>query len=50
MRYRLTATEGKVQIVNVKMDDIEFRSALEDVLKHQDLVRQLVHAVLVETQ
>ena len=46
----LTATDGKVQIVNVKMDDIEFRGPLEYMFKHDKVVRQLIYAVLVEAQ
>ena len=50
MRDRLTPAQGIVQIINVKMDDIELRSALEHTFQHQNLVRQSVHAVLVQTQ
>ena len=34
----------------MKMDDVEIRSALEDVFEHQDLVRQLIHTVFVHAQ
>ena len=50
VRYRLPATQGKVQIVNVKMDDIEFCGLLEHTFKHNSVVRQMVYAVLVEAQ
>jgi hypothetical protein len=38
MHYWLAATQGKVQKIDVKMDDIEFRCALEYMFEHQDLV------------
>ena len=50
MRYLLTTAQGKVQVISMKMDDVELRSALHDVFQHQHVVRQPVHAVLVHTQ
>jgi hypothetical protein len=50
MLYWLAATQGKVQLINVKMDDIELRGVLEHMFEHQDLMRHLVHTVLVEAQ
>jgi hypothetical protein len=39
-----------MQIVNVKMDYVELRGALEHMFERHDLVRKLIYAVLVETQ
>jgi hypothetical protein len=50
MCYLLTATHGKVQIVDVEMDDIEFWGLLEHTFKHDNVVRQVIDAVLVEAQ
>src|ERR1041385_5854501 len=50
VRDWLSATQREVQIINMKMDDIELRSALKHMLKHQDLVGQLIHAVFVQSQ
>src|SRR2546425_80755 len=50
MRYLLAAAEREMRIVNVEMDDVELRSALEHMFEHQDLVRQLIYAVFIEAQ
>src|SRR6266436_8059735 len=39
-----------MQIINVKLDDIELHSALEHMFEHQNLVRQLIYAVFIEAQ
>src|ERR1051326_7388597 len=46
----IAPAQRKVQIINMKMYKVELRCALKHMLKHQDLVRQLVHAVFVESQ
>ena len=50
MRYLLAAAQRKVQVVSMKMDDVELRSALQHVFEHQNVVRHPVHAVLIHTQ
>ena len=50
MRYWLAATQEKAQVMNAKIDDTELRGLLEHIFEHQDLMRHLVHTVLVVTQ
>ena len=50
VRHALTPAQREMQVIDVKMDDIEFRGALKDMLEHQYLIRHLVCAVLVQPQ
>jgi hypothetical protein len=45
--YKLAAREGKVQIVDMEVDDIETCGLFENQSQHQDMVRWMVHALLV---
>ena len=50
MRCLHAARERKMEVVDVKVDDVEFRRALDYLLEHQNVVHQLVDAVLVHPQ
>jgi hypothetical protein len=50
VRDWLAPTQRKMQIVNMKMDDVELRSALEHMFKHQDLMGELIHTLFVQAQ
>jgi hypothetical protein len=47
MGYGLSTRQGKVQIVDVGVDDVEATGLSENQLQHQDMVCQSVQATLV---
>jgi hypothetical protein len=46
-RRELSTRQGKVEIVHVEVDDIETGGLSENQFQHQDMVRQLVQAMLI---
>src|SRR5260221_3344381 len=49
-RDRQTRADREVQIVDVKVDDIEFLGVAEHELQHANMMGQLIHAVLAQTE
>jgi hypothetical protein len=50
MRRVLPYRQRKVQVVKVKMEDVKCRRLLHHLLEVHYTVRQLIHALAVETQ
>jgi hypothetical protein len=50
LRHRRSPRQRKVLVVHVKVDRVEFTGALRNVFQHQDVMRRLVDAVLVEPE
>jgi hypothetical protein len=50
VRDRVAAGEWKVQIVHMEVHDVELIHALEQLLELQDVMRELIHALLIGSQ
>ena len=50
MGHLLTPGVRKMQIVGMKMNDIEIFSPAENVLDHQHMVRQRIHTIRIQPQ
>ena len=50
MRNSQESGDWKMQVINVKMDDIKFVRALRYLVQQQDVVCQLIHAAFIQSK